>query len=221
MTDTNLIEALKLLDVNEKSHWTADGLPRVDVVAELTGIKDLKRADITAAAPTFTRENPASEEPAEEEVETKEETSEEQEPSAEEEVAKDNVEAAESTLGEEELTTFGLTESDILDELELAVAAAEAKVAEADAAVAEAQKVRAEAAAARDALLDERAANVHPHQNQLDIMQFLETQKQLRLERASRVQTIVTSQKAPIDQAMVRRKGFGFARPVVPAKAGV
>ena len=48
-------EALAQLDPKNDEHWTADGAPRVDVVASLTGNKDLKRQDITDADPTFTR----------------------------------------------------------------------------------------------------------------------------------------------------------------------
>lgn len=50
-------EALRQLKVEEDNHWTNDGLPRIDVVAELSGIKYLKRGEITAAAPAFTRAN--------------------------------------------------------------------------------------------------------------------------------------------------------------------
>ena len=51
--------ALELLDPANDEHWTADGLPRVDVVAELLGDSNVKRSDITDAAPNFTRESAA------------------------------------------------------------------------------------------------------------------------------------------------------------------
>lgn len=50
-----ILEALSRLDPNDDAHWTADGAPRVDVMQELTGLKDLSRADIIAVAPEFTR----------------------------------------------------------------------------------------------------------------------------------------------------------------------
>ncbi len=48
-------EALKELDPLNDDHWTADGMPRVDVVANLHGADNISRADITNAAPDFTR----------------------------------------------------------------------------------------------------------------------------------------------------------------------
>lgn len=53
----NILKALEQLDPAKDEHWTADGMPRVDVVAGLTGNEAVKRADITQAAPQFTREN--------------------------------------------------------------------------------------------------------------------------------------------------------------------
>jgi len=50
--------ALTKLDPTNDEHWTAQGLPRVETVAELAGLSDLKRSDITEAAPDFTRTNP-------------------------------------------------------------------------------------------------------------------------------------------------------------------
>jgi hypothetical protein len=44
-----------MLDVLDDSHWTTEGLPRVDVVAELTG-QDVTRHIITKVAPHFRRE---------------------------------------------------------------------------------------------------------------------------------------------------------------------
>ncbi len=58
-------EALAQLDHANDEHWTADGAPRVEVVAELTGNKDLKRKDITDAAPKFTRQTEKDEDVAE------------------------------------------------------------------------------------------------------------------------------------------------------------
>jgi len=48
-------EALGRMDPADDSQWTADGLPRVDVVNELCG-EAHNRVDVTNAAPTFTRE---------------------------------------------------------------------------------------------------------------------------------------------------------------------
>lgn len=53
----NIQDALDELDPTDDDQWTADGMPRVDVVAELVGSASLKRADITNARPDFTRES--------------------------------------------------------------------------------------------------------------------------------------------------------------------
>lgn len=51
----NILEALAKLDQSNDEHWTADGLPRVDVIGKMIGQTDLKRQDITNAAPEFVR----------------------------------------------------------------------------------------------------------------------------------------------------------------------
>jgi len=57
----NIKEALTALDVADDEQWTADGLPKVDTMQEATANPELKRADITEAAPLFTRTNPVLE----------------------------------------------------------------------------------------------------------------------------------------------------------------
>lgn len=51
-----LNEALLTLDPEDDAHWTEDGLPVVQVVADMVGDEDLTREQITDAAPTFGRE---------------------------------------------------------------------------------------------------------------------------------------------------------------------
>lgn len=46
--------ALEQLDRNNHLHWTEDGAPRVDVVSNILGF-EVKRKDITNAAPLFNR----------------------------------------------------------------------------------------------------------------------------------------------------------------------
>lgn len=57
--DTNkaILAALEQLDPANDEHWTSDGLPRVDVVANLSGHKQVQRSEITSTAPKFTRES--------------------------------------------------------------------------------------------------------------------------------------------------------------------
>lgn len=51
----NIKAALKALNPTNDEHWTADGMPRVDVVAKLVENDELKRVDITTSVPDFTR----------------------------------------------------------------------------------------------------------------------------------------------------------------------
>lgn len=52
----NIQDALKELMPSNPDHWTVDGMPRVDVMAQKTDNSELTRNDITAADPEFTRE---------------------------------------------------------------------------------------------------------------------------------------------------------------------
>ena len=51
-----LNEALEALNPKHDDHWTADGMPRMDALHALLGHEDVTRADVTNAAPDFTRE---------------------------------------------------------------------------------------------------------------------------------------------------------------------
>ncbi len=52
-----ILEALAKLDPSADVHWTLDGAPRMDVMQKLVGSAELTRADVTNAAPSFSREN--------------------------------------------------------------------------------------------------------------------------------------------------------------------
>ena len=65
-------EALAQLDGIDDSHWTADGAPAVEAVSEIVGQK-VTRAQITDAAPKFSRENMDLEEINDEETTNAEE----------------------------------------------------------------------------------------------------------------------------------------------------
>ena len=53
----DILTALELLDPQEDSHWTDLGLPAMAVICELANMPGLTRAQLTAAAPAFTRKN--------------------------------------------------------------------------------------------------------------------------------------------------------------------
>lgn len=52
-----VLDALPKLDTTNDDHWTEAGKPDIGTVAGLSGIKDLKRADIDEAASGFNRAN--------------------------------------------------------------------------------------------------------------------------------------------------------------------
>lgn len=53
-----IIEALAKLDTKNDAQWTGSGDPKMDVIESLVGTKEINRAQVKAAAPEFTRENP-------------------------------------------------------------------------------------------------------------------------------------------------------------------
>lgn len=48
-------EAVELLEGGDSDHWTAEGLPRIDAVAELSGLQGVTRDAINIAAPDVLR----------------------------------------------------------------------------------------------------------------------------------------------------------------------
>lgn len=52
--DKQILEALLALDPNNEDHWTADGLPKVDIVSNLVG-ETVTRQQITQAKPGFSK----------------------------------------------------------------------------------------------------------------------------------------------------------------------
>lgn len=71
-------DALMMMDSMDDEQWTVDGAPKVDTVADLGEIENLKRADIIDAAPKFSRQNfdVSEPEPEVEEPEVEESTGE-------------------------------------------------------------------------------------------------------------------------------------------------
>lgn len=197
----NIVQALSILDVINDDHWTADDLPRIDVVAGLTGIKDLTRKDITSAAPFFTRSIPNLEAVEDDSTQVQETFATEQSPPG---------------LVEQAEQVQEIEEQDPIIYLDQAVQDAEAKVLQAEIEIQKAQEIKRAAEEARDQLIEQREKNVHPHQNQIDIMNYIEGQKLIREKRAGVVSKIIA--KAPIDQVMQRKMGYGNSRPKVPLK---
>ncbi|MDX9690538.1 MAG: hypothetical protein RBT70_08800 [Alphaproteobacteria bacterium] len=56
-----ILQSLELLDHNNDADWTSSGKPKVETVAAASGLDNLTRAEIEAAAPDFVRAAPAAE----------------------------------------------------------------------------------------------------------------------------------------------------------------
>ncbi len=52
----NLAQAIAKLDPEDEDHWTADGLPRMDVLVEFTGDRSITRAQVSGLSPELTRD---------------------------------------------------------------------------------------------------------------------------------------------------------------------
>lgn len=59
----DIVAALHQLDMSNDDHWTDDGLPRVDVIRTLAKDPNVKRNEISAALPGFTRTGSEPSEP--------------------------------------------------------------------------------------------------------------------------------------------------------------
>lgn len=145
-----IIAALKSLDPSNSDHWTSEGAPRIDALK----IEGIKRADITAAAPHFSRDNPAIETPA---------TSADKEAKA----LKDAEQAKKLILTVEEKRV-----------------AAQLVVDEKQALLMRAKRAYDEAVADLDVLTREGEAAGSNRQSIHDIMDFIGAQQKLRLEAA-------------------------------------
>jgi hypothetical protein len=186
---TTILQALKLLKTEDDGHWTADGLPRLDVIGDIVQNKALTRDDVTRAAPTFTRDNPTTK------------------------VTKAPQE--QSILNIPDSITPGETQPEVvvvdLEQLENELEIAKKELEEIQLIIDEAQKNYMTIKQKIDALIESRENNKDPYANQKAITEYLKTQQRLREERA------YYNLKAPVDQAMARRTGYGGKRPVYHA----
>lgn len=198
--------ALQTLDPTRDDQWTADGLPRVDVLQAL-GLKDVTRGQITHAAPTFTRFNTNLEEEGEDMPDG----------------------APPEPIDEPKASSFHMESSDFAgaapleppppppppavdpDAAKAAIAAAEAELEAAKQVEAKAKEARERASKARDLALLEADRQRTPHEAQQVIMNFLESCKP----KGTAPQKVEPS---PIDKAHARPQGYGKERPMYPYK---
>lgn len=241
MSDKNaaIVKALQQLDPKNDDHWTNDGLPRLDAIK---GVSGLKREDVTAAAPHFTKDNPVFEAPkadggestsgqgadaaptpqADEQQGGDDEQAQDEQDAGDDEQGSDDEQQAQDDA-DDELEELPAE----LDEAEAAVLDAKAKLAEAQEQQAAAQKVVNEAQAEHDRLVEIRDSQRRPHQDMEDRMAFIKRQAQMRAERAGASAEILKGlnvdkldPRSPLDRSMARKTGFGHRpRPQVPLKS--
>lgn len=184
-----LKEALQSLDHEDDSLWTADGLPRLDNLREVTGQPLLSREDIEAEFSGFRRGLTLDADEVEPEVE---ESSVEVE--AEEEEVEDDVQ---------------IEPSEELEALEKEIAYMTEVM----------EELYAEGKQIKDALIEARARKTALEQRRLDLLPsdtpqdaikaYLSRQKEIALERAKQRQalaTILPPSASPLDEALKRRR---------------
>jgi len=223
-TKEEIREALTKLDPANDDHWTGEGYPAIDAVNKLVP-GTVKRAEITEAAPTFTRENPKLEaEPLPKEQSPTEPSGQDQGEGGDEgEGDAINTEAQNDAGAEPTPSTEpeGEDDEDELDELEAAVRAADKEVEKVQAELDERRKALDAAIRKRDRLIEARERNRPKHANTLAIQGYLKRQKQVRgvkADIATQLKEVgVTAQllqgRAPIDMAMARKTQRGTNRP--------
>lgn len=214
-----ILAALNLLDVDNDEQWTTAGLPRIDVLEQLTGIT-LSRPEITKAAPRFTRTNPllSEGEIAKDENEIKftsfdgrEQTT----PSSDDTVqdGAEQPEIAEPVLVEPDGPTELVTRFDEITRLLADATDLKKKIDE------DVKQLIAEQNMLYPHVKKEAFSN---DANQKAISTYIANQNKQRFERAVRSQKVLSqldgyvSLKAPIDSAMARKTKRGTGRPSRP-----
>ena len=195
----SILVALSKLDPNNDLHWTAGGLPRLDIVKELAKEPSLIREQLELAAPGFSRTTPVLPEvtaaPAPLEV---------QEPTQEPRESEPPAKAKDEAGGETELSTAqpeqpslenGPQEpQDEIQALEAELEEMSVLVKSASHAYEEAKRHYLALAAKQDALIEKRNAALPPNQNGLLIRAYLTAQENRR----------AAGVKAPIDMRAKR-----------------
>jgi len=231
MADANEIRAaLAQLDTKNNDQWTGDGLPAIDAVNKLVK-GSVRRAEITEAAPKFTRDNPALEvqplapvtpptaAPAASQDQGGDAQGQAPGGDTQEQAGDPNAGVAAQEL--EPLFTDPEDGDEELSILDAELAEVEAELAEAEAAVAAAQKLVAQAQAARDKVIEAREKARPANANMLGIQAYLERQKATREQKAARAMAILDAgidmkmlqHRSPLDQAMARKTARGTQRP--------
>ncbi len=212
MKNEALTKALASLDAENDEHWTADGLPRVDVVEGLLGGKADRQA-ITEAAPHFTRDAWRAQKAAQ--------------PPTDEKPTIAEIETAMDEGKNPEIKADGTVTFDELTEQEQLVATLDEQahekleeIREAEAEVAAAQKRVVALNAEHDQLRFKRESAMPSPTHQESIRAYIDSQNKIRAERVARRNKALEGLKpsdlrkgSPLDEAHQRRNQRGTKRP--------
>lgn len=212
--ETKIRDALQKLDLSSDAVWTSDGLPRLD--APGLGGK-FSRADVTAAAPLFSRTRPdLSAAPSSIEDEDGIEEIDGDARAAEQLSTVFQMQASDFGDGSEPTASAVSQEPSVpMDQL---IQAAQRSLALANEAAEQAERLKRDAAEARDKAVREqqRIDDSDPHRIQKGIMAYLaSTQQKGKTEGPA----APASAASPLDKAMQqRRPAFGTKRPAYPTQ---
>jgi len=251
MSDTKaaIIKALPQLDAKNDDHWTSDGLPRLDVLAKLMKVSNVKRGDVTEAAPNFTKDNPTLAAPEAQGGESTTGQGADASPTPQADEAKEGAEGEQSGDDAQAADADDATdpahdvenhddeaqddeelgyEPGEIDEAEAAVLEAKAKLEEAQSAANDAKAVVDKVQAEHDRLVELRDSQKRPHQDMEDRMVFIRRQHEQRAARAGLAAEALKGidlskldPRSPLDRSMARKTGFGHrGRPALPLKTG-
>lgn len=210
----NIIEALSALDPAEADDWTKDGLPKTEAVSDLVG-EPVTRAQITEAAPNFTKDNPVLEVTSPEPEVPAEPGTDPEDASNDDGDDQDNGgDDGEDDEDEDEPQP----EPAVAGKDHPAVVEAMEAVAEAEAAAAEAGKALKDAQANLEAMIQKYAPRINSHKdNQKGIMDHIKSQMANReaqfANQQAAAEALGLTARSPIDAAMERKTGHGLERP--------
>lgn len=204
--------ALSKLDPKDDKQWTADGLPAVEALKQLSqSFKNLTRGQITAAAPTFTRFNttldPDGDDAPEGVVP--------EQPGPETNL---NMESSEfggsAPQGAEHEPPPPPPAPVDPDAAKAALAAADDALAKAQAAATAAKAAEREANRLRDEAINRLERERTPNERQAILMGYLNSVAPSKDAGEQKLKAEV----APIDRAHVKQLGYGKGRPNYPTR---
>lgn len=208
ISKTELLDAVSKLDVASDADWTAEGLPSVERVQDLSLDETITREDLTMQANGYDRDVAKGAAEAKSEVDADDQTKlEAAKPIGE---AISNAKEAMDKLADATGTSEQSAEERRAN-LTLALATATQDLADFDLALSRQRQMRDSMLALVDNAKKALEAEFPPLRHADIVKQWHESEAQKRLERS------VTGAKSALDQKFVRPTGYGNRRPAVPA----